>query len=88
MKNGNQIFYTSKHTFQKFQNFICLPASLPAVRPTSGMRIGPGFSHNTKYQCANSDLLFQLTLRIVSPFIFPCLPFPLTGEQKGKKKCK
>ena len=35
-----------------------LSAYLPAVRSTSGRRIGPAISHNTEYRCANTDLLY------------------------------
>ena len=65
-----------------------LPPCLPAVRPTSGGRIGPFLSHNTEYRLTNTDLLFRLRFihcTLVSPFILPCLPFSLTGERKGKK---
>ena len=77
----------------KFRNspVFRLPASLPAVRPTSGGRIGPIFSHNTEYRFANTDLLFRLRFihcALVSPFILPCLPFSLTGERKGEKSLK
>ena len=34
-----------------------LPPSLPAVRPTSGGRIGPIFSHNTEYRLANTSVV-------------------------------
>ena len=39
----------------------------------------------------NTDLLFRLRFihcAMVSPFILPCLPFSLTGEQKGEKLLK
>ena len=64
--------------------FICLPD----MRPTSSRRIGPDFSHNTEYRHANTDLLFRLIFihcAMVSPFILPCLPFSLTGKQKGER---
>ena len=35
-----------------------LPLSLLTVRPTSGTRIGPAFSHKTEYWCAKTYLLF------------------------------
>ena len=39
---------------------FCLLACLPAVRPTTGGRIGPVFSYNAGCQLANIDLLIQL----------------------------
>ena len=71
--------------------FICQPACLPAITPTSCGRIRPVFSHNTKYRCANTDLLFWLRFihyTIVSPFILHCFSFSMTGEQKGEKLLK
>ena len=68
-----------------------LPPCLPAVRPTSGGRIGPIFSHNTEYRLANTDLLFRLRFihcALVTLFILPCLPFSLTGERKGEKSLR
>ena len=68
-----------------------LPFCLPAVRPTTGRRIGPVFSHNTEYQHANTDLLFRLRFihcGLVSPFILHCFPFSLTGGRKGEKSLK
>ena len=51
-----------------------MPACLPAIRLTSSGRIEPVFSHNTEYQCANTDLFFRLRFIIhcalVSTFIF------------------
>ena len=39
----------------------CLPACLPAIRPVSGERIGPVFSHNTEeYWHTNTGPVFQL----------------------------
>ena len=76
-----------------FKNFKTHPylvrwlASLPAVRPTSSRRIGPGFSHNAEYWHTKTDLLFQLRIihcTMVSPFILLCFPFSLTGEQKSE----
>ena len=65
------------------------PACLPAIRPTNGGRIGPNLSHNTEYWCANTDLLFRLRFihcAMVSPFILPCLPFPVTGKWKMRNR--
>ena len=66
----------------------CLPTGSPAVRLTNGKRIGLVFSHNTKYPCANTSLLFWLRFihcTMVSPFILHCFPFTSTGEQKGEE---
>ena len=74
--------------FEIHPYFVCRPPSLPVVRPTSGGRIGPIFSHNTEYRLANTDLLFWLRFihcALVNLFILPCLPFSLTGERKGEK---
>ena len=77
----------------KFQNppVFCLPACLPATRPTSGGRIGLIFPHNTAYRLITKDLLFQLRFihcTMVSLLILPCLPFSLTSEGKGEKSLK
>ena len=64
------------------------PASLPAIRPTSGVRIRPVFSHNTEYWYTNTDLLFRLRFihcAMVNPFILYCFSFSLTDKQKGGK---
>ena len=56
----------------------CLPAYLPVIRPTSGGRIRPVFSHNTEYQHTNTNLLFGLRVIhcvMVSPFILHCFSF-------------
>ena len=85
----NKIKFRIVKPVEKFQNFEIHPyfvCRLPAVRPTSGGRIGPIFSHNTEYRFANTDLLLRLRFihcALVSTFILPCLPFSLTGEQKG-----
>ena len=90
-KSPNSLTYRE---FLKFQNppvfclLACLPPCLPAVRLTSGKRVGLVFSCNTEYQCTNTDLLFQLCFihcAMVSPFVLPCFPFSLTGEWKGEK---
>ena len=77
--------------FKTHLYFVWRPPSLPAVRPTSNRRIGPVFSPNTEYRCANTVLLFRLRFihcAMVSPFIFHCFPFSLTGERKGEKLLK
>ena len=87
----NKIKVWSLTCREKFQNppVFCQPACLPAVRPTSGRRIGQIFSYNTEYRLVNTDLLFQLRFihcAMLSPFILHCFPFSLTGDQKGEKK--
>ena len=60
---------------------VCQPASLPAVRSTSGRNMSPAFSHNAEYRCAITDLLFGLRFThcaMVSPFILCCFSFSLT----------
>ena len=67
--------------------FICLPA----IRSTSGRRIGSVFFHNTEYRRVNTNLLFQLRFihcAMESPFIIHCFPFSLTGERKFEKSLK
>ena len=59
---------------------FCQPAYLSAIRPTSSWRMGPDFSYNAEEGHANTDLLFRLRFKTVSPLILLCLPFPLTGE--------
>ena len=70
--------------------FICWPASLPTVRPTSSSKIGPVFLTIQNIDTlAYTDLLFQLShCAMVSPFILYCFPFSLTGEWKGEKSLK
>ena len=62
-----------------------LSACLPAVRPTSGRRIGPVFSHNIEYRYANTNLLFQLRfihsdMMSLSSFL-ACLSLWLVNEK-------
>ena len=48
------------------------------IRPTSSVRIGPVFSHNTGYWCATTDLLIRLRFihcDIVGCFILHCFSF-------------
>ena len=84
---------SSNTVIENFKNFETCPyfVCLPAVRPTSGRRIGSVFSHIIEYQHANIDLLFQLRFihyAMVNPFILYCFPFSLTGERKGEKSLK
>ena len=53
--------------------------------------MGPVFSHNAEYRCANPDLLFRLRFihcAMVSPFIIRCFSFSLTDYWKGEKSQK
>ena len=91
-------FYQRKQNLAQFVKVLrytvfclpaCLPPSLPDVSSTSGR--SQILSHNTEYQCANTDLLFRLRFIhwvMVSPFILPCFPFSFTGEWKGEKFLK
>ena len=63
-----------------------VPPCLPAETPTSGRRIESVFSHNTDYQCTNTDLLFQLRffpLRHGESFYPSLLPFLFNWCKKG-----
>ena len=56
--------------FSKFRNPAvfrlpaCLPASLPAVRPTSARCRGPVFSHKIGDCCLNTNPLFRRTFTL------------------------
>ena len=47
--------------FLKCQNLLvfCLPACLPAIRPTNTRHMGPVFSHNKDNHCVSKNLLDQ-----------------------------